>query len=107
MLFRSSYAEEHIDGFVLVELVKDRTLCEKIHADSSLDVLGHFDQSSAQKQLERDQAAMAETLREMEQALSTQDNRVSQDPVWGSGSKDSGGSRDDSSDSGSRDDTVF
>lgn len=100
-IIRQSYTEEHIDGFVLVELVKDRTLCEKIYADSSLDVLGHFDQSSAQKQLERDQAAMAETLREMEQALSTQDNRVSQDPVWGSGSKDSGGSRDDSSDSGS------
>lgn len=100
-IIRQSYTEEHIDGFVLVELVKDRTLCEKIHADSSLDVLGHFDQSSAQKQLERDQAAMAETLREMEQALSTQDNRVSQDPVWDSGSKDSGGSRDDSSDSGS------
>ena len=101
-IIRQSYTEEHIDGFVLVELVKDRTLCEKIYADSSLDVLGHFDQSSAQKQLERDQAAMAETLREMEQALSTQDNRVSQDPVWDSGSKDSGGSRDNSSsDSGS------
>jgi hypothetical protein len=101
-IIRQSYAEEHIDGFVLVELVKDRALCEKIYADSSLDVLGHFDQSSAQKQLERGQAAMAETLREMEQALSTQDNRVSQDPVWDSGSKDSGGSRDNSSsDSGS------
>ena len=88
-IIRQSYAEEHIDGFVLVELVKDRTLCEKIHADSSLDVLGHFDQSSAQKQLERGQAAMAETLREMEQALSTQDNRVSQDPVWDSGDRKS------------------
>lgn len=90
-IIRQSYTEEQIDGFVLVELVKDRALCEKIYAGSGLDVLGRFDQDSAQKRLEDDQAAMEEVLREIEKALSTQDNHVSQDPVWDSGPKDSGG----------------
>lgn len=90
-IIRQSYTEEQIDGFVLVELVKDRALCEKIYAGSGLDVLGRFDQDSAQKRLEADQAAMEEVLREIEKALSTQDNHVSQDPVWDSGPKDSGG----------------
>lgn len=90
-IIRQSYTEEQIDGFVLVELVKDRALCEKIYAGSGLDVLGRFDQDSAQKRLEDDQAAMGEVLREIEKALSTQDNHVSQDPVWDSGPEDSGG----------------
>ena len=30
-IIRQSYTEEQIDGFVLVELVKDRALCEKIY----------------------------------------------------------------------------
>ena len=90
-IIRQSYTEEQIDGFVLVELVKDRALCEKIYTGSGLDVLGRFDQDSAQKRLEDDQAAMEEVLREIEKALSTQDNHVSQDPVWDSGPKDSGG----------------
>lgn len=90
-IIRQSYTEEQIDGFVLVELVKDRALCEKIYTGSGLDVLGRFDQDSAQKRLEDDQAAMGEVLREIEKALSTQDNHVSQDPVWDSGPEDSGG----------------
>lgn len=90
-IIHQSYTEEQIDGFVLVELVKDRALCEKIYTGSGLDVLGRFDQDSAQKRLEDDQAAMEEVLREIEKALSTQDNHVSQDPVWDSGPKDSGG----------------
>mgnify|MGYP007025247173 CR=1 FL=1 len=51
-IIRQSYTEEQIDGFVLVELVKDRALCEKIYTGSGLDVLGRFDQDSAQKRLE-------------------------------------------------------
>lgn len=98
-IIRQSYTEEQIDGFVLVELVKDRALCEKIYTGSGLDVLGRFDQDSAQKRLEDDQAAMEEVLREIEKALSTQDNHVSQDPVWDSGPKDSGG-QDSGTDAG-------
>ena len=98
-IIRESYSEEEIDGFVLVELVKDQPLCEKIYADSSLDVLGRYDQDSAQKRLEEDQAAMGEKLGQIEKDLSAQDNHVSQDPVWDGGSKDSGGS--DSSGGGS------
>ena len=42
-IIRQSYTEEQIDGFVLVELVKDRALCEKIYTGSGLDVLAPID----------------------------------------------------------------
>lgn len=103
-IIRQTYSEERIDGFVLVELVEDRPLCEKIYADSKLDILGHFNEDSAQSRLEADQASMGEKLNQTEKAQSTQDNRVSQDPVWDSGSKDSGDS--DSSSSGGDSGTV-
>lgn len=89
-ILQRAFREAEIDGFVLVELVRDAALCEKIYQASGLDVLGRFDAASAEAALRADEAALRETTAPIYEALAQQENHVSQDPVWVGGSRPAG-----------------
>ena len=95
-IIQDRFGAGDIEGFVLVELVDDPGLCEKIYEDSGIDVLGEL--AGVQERLARDQRDMKNRLDSIDSQLSGQENNVSTDPVWdeggsggGSGSGGSGG----------------
>lgn len=76
-----NFTEEDIPGFVLVELVRDTPLCEKIYADSGLDLLP-ITREEAENRLKADQAEQEKRLEEREHLVAEQERHVSVDPVW-------------------------
>ena len=79
-IIRQGFTVSGIDGFVMVELVQDRPLCEKIKEDSGLDILGSG--VNAPQKLKEDQEAVHDKLEEINSSLAAQENNISKDPVW-------------------------
>ena len=79
-IIRQNFTVSGIDGFVLVELVQDISLCEKIYEDSGLDILGSGVNPS--QKLKEDQEAVHNRLEEISGKLAAQENNISKDPVW-------------------------
>ncbi|MDE7321028.1 MAG: FecR family protein, partial [Lachnospiraceae bacterium] len=82
-ILMQSYTEGDIDGFALVELVQDRSLCGQILDASGLDILGLA--GDAQQRLLADQAEMSGSLEGINSRLADQESYISQDPVWTGG----------------------
>lgn len=80
-IIRQRFSEGNIPGFVLVELVGDSALCEKIYAGSGLD-LRNLTASQAADRLRDDQAATAQKISSIRTEQAEQDRNVSADPVW-------------------------
>lgn len=80
-IIRQRFSEGNIPGFVLVELVGDSALCEKIYADSGLD-LRNMTASQAADRLRDDQAVTAQKISSIRKEQAEQDRNVSADPVW-------------------------
>ena len=79
-IIRQTYKEDEIEGFVLVELVKDRPLCEKIYEDSGLDIIGSG--INAEQELKENQEGVHKKLEEIKGRLEQQEHNISKDPVW-------------------------
>ena len=80
-IIHSTFTVDDIDGFVLVEAVPDSGLCDKIYADSGLDLRG-WTAAQAEEVLKKDQAAIHEKLNAIEEQVSNQDRNISTSPVW-------------------------
>ncbi len=74
------FEEGDVDGFVLVDAVPDGPLCEKIYADSGLDLRDWT--GDPQDRLEQDESSVHEKLEVINGALENQDRNISVDPVW-------------------------
>lgn len=83
-IFLRRYTEEEISGYVLVELVKDPPICEKIHEDSGLTI--PRDEEAAKDRLKADEEAMRKKLEAIEEQVKQQENNIAVDPVWDDGS---------------------
>ena len=102
-IIKDRFTEGDIPGFVLVELVKDVELCDRIYEDSGLDILGHLaaagggDPSGklpsgdaatpeaiaeAERQLKEDEAETARKLTDIREQEEGQEHNISKDPVW-------------------------
>ena len=90
------YTEGDIDGFALVELVQDASLCGQILDASGLDIAGMA--GDAQQRLFSDQAEMSGSLEGMNSRLADQESYISQDPVWTGGVPASDGQDENSGD---------
>lgn len=98
-IIRQRYTEEAIPGFVLTELAGNTALCEKIYADSGLD-LRELTADQARDRLRADQAETAQAMEELRQRQDAQERNVSTDPVWEQTTPDSGDGNDSGSGSG-------
>ncbi len=95
-IIRQTFTVSDIDGFVLVELVKDNDLCNKIYEDSGLDIRNSG--INAAEKLKEDQQEVHEKLKQIEEQGREQENNVSQDPVWTDPEKDGTETSDNSDD---------
>ena len=116
------FTEDEVEGFVAVELMGNAALCQKIQAESGLDVQKIV--SGAVQRLKADQAKVADAMLGINRLVSNQASNIAVDPVFvdseagpgggsgsgggggggGSGSGGSGsGSSSGSTDSGSTD----
>ncbi len=95
-ILMQGYTEGDIDGFALVELVQDASLCGQILDASGLDISGIA--GDAQQRLLSDQAEMSGSLEEMNSRLADQESHISQDPVWTGGISDSDGQDENAGD---------
>ena len=95
-IIRQTFTVSDIDGFVLVELVKDGDLCDKIYEDSGLDIRNSG--INAEEKLKEDQQEVHEKLKQIEEQEREQENNVSQDPVWTDPEKDGTETSDNSDD---------
>jgi len=95
-IIRQTFTVSDIDGFVLVELVKDNDLCNKIYEDSGLDIRNSG--INAAEKLKEDQQEVHEKLKQIEEQGRGQENNVSQDPVWTDPEKDGTETSDNSDD---------
>lgn len=82
-ILMQGYTEGDIDGFALVELVQDASLCGQILDASGLDISGMA--GDAQQRLLSDQSEMGGRLEGMNSRLADQESYISQDPVWTGG----------------------
>lgn len=88
-IFLRRYTEEEIRGYVMVELVEDDPIRDRIYQDSGLNISA--DRNAAQDRLKADEEEMREKLEDIKEQLKDQENHISVDPVWGNtGSTDSG-----------------
>ncbi len=81
-IIRQTFTVSDIDGFVLVELVKDGDLCDKIYEDSGLDIRNSG--INAEEKLKEDQQEVHEKLEEINKRLEEQEHNISKDLVWSS-----------------------
>lgn len=95
-ILMQGYTEGDIDGFALVELVQDASLCGQILDASGLDIAGMA--GDAQQRLFSDQAEMSGSLEGMNSRLADQESYISQDPVWTGGVPASNGQDENSGD---------
>lgn len=95
-ILMQGYTEGDIDGFALVELVQDASLCGQILDASGLDIAGMA--GDAQQRLFSDQAEMSGSLEGMNSRLADQESYISQDPVWMGGVPASDGQDENSGD---------
>lgn len=95
-ILMQGYTEGDIDGFALVELVQDASLCGQILDVSGLDIAGMA--GDAQQRLFSDQAEMSGSLEGMNSRLADQESYISQDPVWTGGVPASDGQDENSGD---------
>ncbi len=95
-ILMQGYTEGDIDGFALVELVQDASLCGQILDASGLDISGIA--GDAQQRLLSDQAEMSGSLEGMNSRLADQESHISQDPVWTGGISDSDGQDENAGD---------
>lgn len=95
-ILMQGYTEGDIDGFALVELVQDASLCGQILDASGLDIAGMA--GDAQQRLFSDQAEMSGSLEGMNSRLADQESYISQDPVWTGGVPASDGQDENSGD---------
>lgn len=95
-ILMQGYTEGDIDGFALVELVQDASLCGQILDASGLDIAGMA--GDAQQRLFSDQAEMSGSLEGMNSRLADQKSYISQDPVWTGGVPASDGQDENSGD---------
>lgn len=95
-ILMQGYTEGDIDGFALVELVQDSSLCGQILDASGLDILGLA--GDAQQRLLADQAEMSGSLEGMNSRLADQESYISQDPVWTGGISASDGQDENAGD---------
>ena len=95
-ILMQGYTEGDIDGFALVELVQDASLCGQILDASGLDIVGMA--GDAQQRLFSDQAEMSGSLEGMNSRLADQESYISQDPVWTGGVPASDGQDENSGD---------
>lgn len=75
------FTEDDIPGFVLVELVGDDPLIEKIYDQSGID-LRNLTQEEAEEKLAEKEAETAERMQAIREAEAAQANNISKDPVW-------------------------
>lgn len=84
-ILRDRFSEGEIDGFVLVELAENPSLCEKIEAESGLTPGSVI--TGARDRLASDEAQMKGMLEYIREQYENQAHHISVDPVWvGSGS---------------------
>ena len=95
-ILMQGYTEGDIDGFALVELAQDASLCGQILDASGLDISGMA--GDAQQRLLSDQAEMSGRLEEMNSRLADQESHISQDPVWTGGISASDGQDEEAGD---------
>lgn len=82
-ILRDRFTEDDIDGFVLVELVPDEPLVEKIYEDTGIDLRDY--PGGPEERLKEDQEKVREKLEEIEKELEDQEEHISVDPVWPDG----------------------
>ncbi|MBQ9333560.1 MAG: leucine-rich repeat protein [Lachnospiraceae bacterium] len=82
----SRFTEDDIPGFVLVELVGDDPLIEKIYDQSGID-LRNLTQEEAEEKLAEKEAETAERMQAIREAEAAQESNISKDPVWERGDK--------------------
>ena len=75
------FTREEIEGFVLMELLGDDPTILKILQDSGID-LRSLTEDEARSRLLADQETLAPLLEIIHSSLSSQENHISQDPVW-------------------------
>lgn len=95
-ILMQGYTEGDIDGFALVELVQDASLCGQILDASGLDIAGMA--GDAQQRLLSDQTEMSGSLEGMNSRLADQESYISQDPVWTGGISASDGQDENAGD---------
>ncbi len=79
-IIRGAYGESDIDGFVLVELRPDASLCEKIKEETGIDIIGMPGKPA--DRLKQDQEQIRDKLQEIENSLARQEEAISIDKVW-------------------------
>lgn len=77
----SRFTEDDIPGFILVELVGDDPLIEKIYDQSGID-LRNLTQEEAEEKLAEKEAETAERMQAIREAEAAQESNISKDPVW-------------------------
>lgn len=82
-ILRDRFTEDDIDGFVLVELVPDEPLVEKIYEETGIDLRDY--PGGPEERLKEDQEKVREKLKEIEKELEDQEEHISVDPVWPDG----------------------
>ena len=100
------FTEDEVEGFVAVELMGNAALCQKIQAESGLDVQKIV--SGAVQRLKADQAKAADAMLGINRLVSNQASNIAVDPVFvdseagpGGGGSGSGGGGGGSSSGGS------
>ena len=79
-IVRQDFTVADIDGFVLVELTPDKTVCDKIYEESGLD-LRDPSVKPAEK-LKQDQEKVRDQMEEIDNRVQEQENNIAVDPVW-------------------------
>lgn len=87
-ILRDGFSEGEIDGFVLVELAENPSLCEKIESASGLALDGAA--AGAQDRLAADEARMKGAMEHIREQYENQAHHISVDPVWVGNSSDTG-----------------
>lgn len=79
-ILRQTFTEEEIAGFILVDVVPDKPLCEKIYGSSGID-LRDF-KGNPQERLQQEEAAVHDRLGNILKQVAEQDNHIATKPVW-------------------------
>lgn len=81
------FTEEDIEPYVLVELVDDEALVNKIYEQSGINLRNKTGEH-ARKKLQEQQAAQSEANNGIRGKAAQQDNVIAKDPVWNDGDPD-------------------
>lgn len=80
-ILKENYTAKDVNGFVLTEVIQDKTLCEEIYKQGGVD-LRSVTEEDVKARLQEEQEEMGRKMEEIGRILNTQGKHVSTEMVW-------------------------